>query len=251
MSNFNYNAGTGVEYNKRVQRALNSLIKELRIELLRLKRLGLKGESLTSQLRISLNKLERKYSDVFDKLAKKEAKKLVETVESQSNFQIKSFMAIHDLEVKPFYKEDEFKGVLKSCVELATSEIKSIPTNYIDLIKKRTYDAVMYGNGYKDIFDMYSKISRASKRKVELLALDQNRKIHSAITVANFKRYDIKRFKWIHSGASNEPRKMHQKLNGKIFDMDKPPVIEIRNGMEIHGYPAQCINCKCLMVPII
>jgi hypothetical protein len=38
-------------------------------------------------------------------------------------------------------------------------------------------------------------------------------------------------------------------LNGYIFPIDKPPVIDRKTGER--GYPAQLINCHCFLTPVI
>ena len=37
-------------------------------------------------------------------------------------------------------------------------------------------------------------------------------------------------------------------LNGYVFDISKPPVIDTKTGER--GYPGQCIGCRCFLVPI-
>ena len=38
-------------------------------------------------------------------------------------------------------------------------------------------------------------------------------------------------------------------LNGYIFDLSKPPVIDKKTSER--GYPAQLVNCKCYLVPVV
>ena len=37
-------------------------------------------------------------------------------------------------------------------------------------------------------------------------------------------------------------------LNGYVFDLAKPPVIDLKTGER--GYPGQCIGCSCFLVPV-
>ncbi len=58
----------------------------------------------------------------------------------------------------------------------------------------------------------------------------------------------ITHFQWNHSGGSLNPRKDHQDLDGKIFPIDEPPIIDSSG---TRGYPAQLPNCRCFMTPIL
>ena len=60
----------------------------------------------------------------------------------------------------------------------------------------------------------------------------------------------ITQFKWVHAGGSKDPRNYHKNvLNGKVFNVDDPPIIDQKTGER--GYPGQAINCKCYQVPVI
>jgi len=56
--------------------------------------------------------------------------------------------------------------------------------------------------------------------------------------------------KWIHSHGSNAPRKLHQELDGQVFDIDNPPVIGIMYGVEVRGYGGVLPNCRCRIMPV-
>jgi len=59
----------------------------------------------------------------------------------------------------------------------------------------------------------------------------------------------VKKFKWLHSGGGQKPRKDHIEMNGNIYSFDDLPVIDKRTGER--GIPGQAINCRCRMAPVI
>jgi uncharacterized protein with gpF-like domain len=61
---------------------------------------------------------------------------------------------------------------------------------------------------------------------------------------------DINKFKWIHSGGGQHPRRSHMALSGRIFSFDDLP-LKGEEGFANGQYPGQAINCACTMVPVI
>ena len=60
----------------------------------------------------------------------------------------------------------------------------------------------------------------------------------------------LNKYEWIHSGAGQQPREFHRDvLNGQIFDLDDPPIIDEDTGER--GIPSQLINCRCTMRPVL
>ena len=58
----------------------------------------------------------------------------------------------------------------------------------------------------------------------------------------------------MHTGGSVHPREYHLRnapsgLNGGIFDLDNPPVIDLRTGER--GFPGQLPYCRCTMCAVV
>jgi uncharacterized protein with gpF-like domain len=58
----------------------------------------------------------------------------------------------------------------------------------------------------------------------------------------------IRKFRWLHSSASAEPRRKHVEANGKIYEYDNPPRIGDKGEPVLPGY---AVNCRCVAVPIL
>ncbi|MDE2471811.1 MAG: hypothetical protein KGL35_24580, partial [Bradyrhizobium sp.] len=58
-------------------------------------------------------------------------------------------------------------------------------------------------------------------------------------------------YEWMHVGGSQEPRLNHVAMNGKIYDLNDPPVIGKMYGQQVRGKPGDLPNCRCLMRPVL
>jgi SPP1 gp7 family putative phage head morphogenesis protein len=129
--------------------------------------------------------------------------------------------------------------------------IKRIPQEYLESVRESVEQSVKAGGtGLEDLTKVMTERYGEAKRHAKNVALDQTRKAYTAITVARMKDAGIKKYEWVHTGGSQEPRPLHlNELNGNIYDIDKPPIIDKRTGER--GLPGQAINCRCTMRPIV
>lgn len=88
----NYNAGIMSWYTKELQSLVSSMIKECKSELAEIYKKGYPDiafdESISSQARIALNQLYKKYGDKFSDKGKKLAESLIKKTNRYSNWQI-------------------------------------------------------------------------------------------------------------------------------------------------------------------
>lgn len=114
----------------------------------------------------------------------------------------------------------------------------------------------------EDFIAYLIRIGDVSVERAELIADDQIAKCAEKFLVEKWKKQGIRFVRWVHRGAS-EPRKYHLKkwngrngrrtgmpngLNGFIFPIDKPPIIDVKT--HERGYPGQLVNCHCHLEPI-
>lgn len=129
------------------------------------------------------------------------------------------------------------------------SLIKSIPKDYFRKIESDVMRSIQTGKGMADLVPAIEAHGHSTRKRAELIARDQTSKATTAINQARMQGLGIKQFEWLHSGGGKEPRKKHQEMSGKIFDLNDPPVIDDRTGER--GLPGQLINCRCRMAPVI
>lgn len=139
--------------------------------------------------------------------------------------------------------------VVKAGVKENVSLIKSIPVDYFQKIEGDVMRSITTGLGMADLIPAIEAHGHSTRKRAELIARDQTSKATTAINRTRMQGLGIKQFEWLHSGGGKEPRKLHQELDGQIFDLDKPPVIDARTGER--GLPGQLINCRCRMVPVV
>lgn len=140
--------------------------------------------------------------------------------------------------------------VVKASVKQNVALIKSIPAKHFNDIEGAVMRSIQTGRGMADLQPEIEKIGSVSKERAGLIARDQTSKATTAINRARMAGLGIKKFEWLHSYGGKHPRLLHKDvLNGKIFSLDDPPVIDERTGEK--GLPGQLINCRCRMVPVI
>lgn len=139
--------------------------------------------------------------------------------------------------------------VMAAGVKENVSLIKSIPAEYFQKIEGDVMRSITTGRGMADLVPDILKHGQSTKKRAELIAKDQTSKATTAINRARMQGLGIKQFEWLHSGGGKEPRPLHVQLDGQIFDLDNPPVIDERTGER--GLPGQLINCRCRMVPVV
>lgn len=182
----------------------------------------------------------------------REAKR--KAMSSQVRFQVKIDGRRDRLELHQF----------REGIETNVNLIKTIPSKYFDKIGKaveaRTRGKITRGALVKRI----KELGGVTQRRAEMIADDQTAKVTEAMIVARCRNAGIKKVMWVHSGISMHPRDYHKMrwdghtgkfngkpngLNGYIFNLDNPPVIDQKTGER--GLPSQLINCKCTLVPVL
>lgn len=143
-------------------------------------------------------------------------------------------------------KTDVVSGVVADVVRASIKQnvalIKSIPAKFFLEIEGEVMRSIQTGRGMADLQPFLEARYGISKRRAALIARDQTSKATTAINRARMQGLGVKKFKWLHSMGGKEPRPLHKNtLNGKVFSMDDPPVIDERTGER--GFPGQLINC--------
>jgi SPP1 gp7 family putative phage head morphogenesis protein len=259
----NYNASLQVQY----QRALRQLVREMTRETekrimalfdtkhsenyFRMQEKATMDASITSKAKKLLNELTKRFSQLFNKKAGLFADKMLKGTLKYSEISLKSSLKklsgglTLNTGVIPAGMEDVAKAIIEENVKL----IKSIPDKYYDDVSGMIMRSIASGDNV-NIEPMLKKYSGISDRKVSLMALDQTRKAYNTINKQRMQSLGIKKFEWIHSGGSQEPRQSHMDLDGRIFSFDDLP-LKGEEGFINGQFPGQAINCRCRMGPVI
>lgn len=263
----NVNAGIMSWYVERLTKLTKAMTKECTKEIAEIyKKLGYQIEfaqddSISSQIRIALNELQRKYGNKFSIKAKKLVEELLKKTNKYSKMQVNK--ALKDMlgdKAKGFSLvgsaiTPEKSEVIKALMFENVSLIKSIPDEYFKQITGAVARSIESGYGVKglsnELLPMLKKYGDKAKRRADLIAQDQTRKAFTSINLRNFDECGIKKFKWLHSGGSREPREYHMNvLNGQVFDLDTGAPNEAGKEPE-YIYPGQEPYCRCVMQAVL
>ncbi len=183
-----------------------------------------------------------------------------------SNLQLKSvlkdWLADEQLKLIGHVIPAPVRQVVKASVEYNVSLISSIASEYHEKVFGALMRSITGGGSLKDLTAQINKYGVKEMWRAKLIANDQTRKTYAAIQIQSCKHYGVTKMQWRHSYGDKHPRDFHIRkwdgvstpdnpngLNGLIFDIDKPPLIQRATAKtpDIYGYPTDLINCTCYM----
>ena len=214
--------------------------------------------SISAQARFLMNKLMRKYNDQFSKISPRIARQMINDVNNVSKSSL--FSSIEKLtggaRIKTDFINDDMKEVMKGAAQESADLIITIPRDFLSDVGGYVYRSITQPEfgGIQGIIERINPLIderyRKQHNKARNVAYDQTRKTFNSINAQRMIAVGIHRYEWVHSRAGQRPRKHHlENLDGRIFSLDKPPIIEPRTGER--GIPGQAINCRCTMRPIL
>lgn len=205
---------------------------------------------ITSQSRILLNSLKRKWSQVFNESSKLIAESFTNRVDRDAKKRLQNSLTdMTGLSLKMPDMPLEMGDILKATVVENVSLIKSISNQFHERIEGQVMRSIQQGDGTKGIYDYIKHQKVVSDKRASLIARDQTSKLTTAVNRERMKSVGVTQFIWVHSGGSADPRELHLRHNGNTFDLADPPIIDERTGER--GLPGQAINCKCRMKPVL
>lgn len=208
--------------------------------------------TLTTTLSRLLSGLGDKWSKVFAERAQKLTDTVIGKVDRYSKSSLN--MSLKEMSGGLTLKTPDMTSGLYDRILASTREnvglIKSIPAEYQRRITGAAMRSIQTGGfGSQTLYNEIRKTNTVTKNRAKLIAVDQTRKIASAMNDERMKSAGVKKFEWIHSGGGAEPRELHVEYDGQIFDLNDPPVIDKRTGQK--GLPGELIHCRCKMRPVL
>lgn len=212
-------------------------------------------DSISSQMRIKLNYLQKKYGEKFAEKSKELSKKLVSKLITYSWVALNAAVKQISPELKAQKKlNSEEEEAAKAAIFENRNLIESICSQYFKDITGVVSRAILSGQGIESITKHLDYYKGVVSRRAKNIARDQTHKTYEALSLRRAVTLGFTHFEWIHSGGSQQPRSYHMRehpagLNHGIFRLDEPPVIDQNTGTR--GYPGQLPNCHCTMRPVI
>lgn len=89
---------------------------------------------------------------------------------------------------------------------------------------------------------------KVSKNKAKFLARQETSLFTANYTKQRYQVAGINEYMWSTS-QDERVREDHQRLNGKIFSFDDPPIVDTSTGKKAN--PGEDFNCRCVAIPVI
>lgn len=273
-SNFVPPKAIGVVYSKDIRNMVNAMIKDYKSILTIYKdkkdqiTMDAKESTwLTTDIQDRLELLGKKWEEKFKIFAEAKSAQVVKRVLKATDTQLKQvlikFFAQERLELIGKVIPTPLRQVMKAHIIENVSLIKSIQSQYHERIVGAVTRSITGTGSIKSLAMEISKYNREGLNRANLIALDQTRKMYSTMNLRRFEQVGITKVKWLHTHAGKTVRPYHHRkwdgdysnypnvngLNGLIFDISNPPVIQEAKGKqkEIRGYPAELPFCTCVM----
>lgn len=259
------NAGLQQDYRKKLRSLCKPMIEEVVKEILSIYKedkadISLAMDAMTVDIRTKLKSLEKKFAKWFQEKGQEYAERMVMR---QLNYSRAAFRTIikdllpaerQSLTIKGSPITKEMSQTIKASIAENVQLIKNIQQEYFNRVSGAVYRSIQNGESLSWLKKELMKYNGMTWRRAENIANDQTKKTYTAINLRNFQKYGIKKFKWIHSGGGKTPRTYHitkhpAGLNGGIFDVENPPIIDKKTGER--GFPAQLPFCRCVMAAVI
>lgn len=200
--------------------------------------------------------LQAKFAAMFKNRAHKLADGMMQAVTAESATNLNNTLTelSGKMTVGMGFMDGPVGEVVKGGIAENIALIKSIPDNYMARVSGHLEAAAMAGNNMTGLIGKIQDAAGIEKRRAKNIALDQTRKAYNTINGARMAAAGVKKFEWVHSGGGQRPRHHHitpypAGLNGGIFELDKPPIIDPDTGER--GLPGAAYNCKCTMAPVV
>lgn len=207
--------------------------------------------SISSQARIALNKLRRRFERLFARNATTIVESVFNGIDKASSATLGQ--SLRELSGGITLKTDAMPAALRQAMTAAIAEnvqlIKSIGQQYHTQIEGAVMRSLQPGGrGMADVREALNKYEGITDRRKDLIATNQVRRITATMQAERAKSAGITKFRWRHSGGGSDPREIHLELDGQVFDIDEPPIIDSDG---TRGLPGFLPNCKCVAIPIV
>lgn len=216
-------------------------------------------DSLASQQRIMLNRLNREFEDLFaqkaDELAKSMLRRQVRFAQTSVNASVASLAGKTDLTASslPLYTP-KIRELAKASIYDNVTLIKSIQSQYFKQITGAVTRSILDEQGIGYLTQQLSKYEGITKRRARNIAKDQTHKAYEAIAEAKMADAGILEWEWIHGGGTKTVRLSHirdvkngglnhsiHKVGEKAYDPHAKMWIE----------PGELPYCSCFRRPVI
>ena len=159
----------------------------------------------------SLNSILKKWSKRFDKISSVWAERIVSDQSRSSKSKMNRSARM--LEAPPGFSFKAGKSTNQKIKERSkeiSKLIKSIPSDYIGDFQDMIGNYGVSSPRYQSFTKCLIVDTRSTRTKAKNLMLDQTRKTFQGLTESRAKDAGQNKYKWIHTGGSQNPRNYHK-----------------------------------------
>jgi SPP1 gp7 family putative phage head morphogenesis protein len=201
------------------------------------------------------NALSKKWAQAFGRIATISAWDMIDGVAKDSDAKLKTSLKelSGDLTLETSAISGPLRDMLDASAKANIALIKRTDGKFLDEMQGDVMRSIQNGNGLQDLIPAFDKRGVEVRNWAQNVALDQSRKVFNDINKGRMQAVGLDEYEWIHGGGSNHPREYHRDvLNGKIFKLSDPPVIQEARGKtaEVRGKPGDLPYCRCTMRPV-
>jgi uncharacterized protein with gpF-like domain len=191
--------------------------------------------------------LRRRWLARFDEASQDLARYFAKAVWQRSDAELRKILRRGSISVE-FKVSREVRDALSAIVHENVSLIKSIPEQYLAQVEASVMRSVSSGRDLATLTDDLIYQHGVTRRRAELIAIQQNNSATGAIQRLQYLDAGIERAIWRHSHAGKYKRPTHVANDGKEYDVrqgwwDPHERRYIRTGELIH--------CRCFSQPIL
>lgn len=200
-----------------------------------------------------LERLSRKWTDIFSGFANSTSKEFVDKSEEYSKISSVFSMNTLGIEQPKISYQKNIQNTLGAAVDYNHTLITNIQSD----VHEKIYSAVMLSltspdpkqQGQSGIEAALKEIGGFAKGRAKLIAEDQTSKLYSALADERLAENGVEEFEWMHSSAGKTPRQTHLARDGIIYKLDDPRFWE--GPKSDQGPPGWAIHCRCKRRPVI
>lgn len=203
-----------------------------------------------AELEAAISRMAGRWQDRFDAAAPELAAYFAKSVYRRSDAALAAILRRGGYSVRRFKMSRAMRDVMRASIEENVGLIKSIPQQYHTQVQGIVMRSVTRGRDLEYLSKELQSRYQITKRRANLISLDQNNKVSSALLAARQTDLGIEEGVWMHSHAGREPRPTHVANDGKKFSIREgwfDPDPKVRKRI----WPGELIRCRCTWRPVV
>ena len=164
-----------------------------------------------------------------------------------NKFEDKFLKGIEGIVVAPTLTDEMAENLAEMYTKNMNLYIKGWTEESIIRLRKRMQKNAFQGYRASSFVKEIEHDFQMSHTKAKFLARQETSLLMSQFREERYKSVGVQKYRWSTSG-DQRVRPYHNRLNGKIFTWDNPPIVD-EYGHRAH--PGQDFGCRCIAIPII